>query len=182
MLSNFKRTLIILVLAPVHFTTSMFILLRSVQKRISIDGISELNPLVSFNRTEKEVCVEPVPLSFDDLLMRNDVKVLAPRLHKDFLVNTFCIKFMTKTWLNGKANNFYTVMWKNLYPYGFERKNENVYLFLQIIHKDILQEVNNQITIQNQVKTVHQELKGGFVINQRPDLLCGRVERMNITT
>ncbi|KAK2858197.1 hypothetical protein Q7C36_006116 [Tachysurus vachellii] len=37
------------------------------------------------NKTEKEVCAEPVPLSFDDLLKRKDVKVLAPRLHKAFL-------------------------------------------------------------------------------------------------
>lgn len=59
-----------------------------------------------FNRTEKEVCIESVPLSFDDLLKRKDVKVLAPRLRKAFLVSTFCIKFIIKPWLNSKANYF----------------------------------------------------------------------------
>ncbi|XP_026789401.2 uncharacterized protein LOC113538489 [Pangasianodon hypophthalmus] len=54
------------------------------QLQESTDNIST-GTSVPHNKTEKEVCAEPVPLSFDDLLKRKDVKVLAPRLHKGFL-------------------------------------------------------------------------------------------------
>ncbi|TSL22044.1 UDP-N-acetylglucosamine/UDP-glucose/GDP-mannose transporter [Bagarius yarrelli] len=54
------------------------------QPQENINNISNDTSL-SHNKDEKEVCAEPVPLSYDDLLKEKAVKVLAPRLFKTFL-------------------------------------------------------------------------------------------------